>query len=245
MTRDFRRAWTANFSVGMALRSRATRPRKTWPVAVRYRPQSPGQRGSGIREIGPAKFPGCLFFEFMKARERCRAAWNLSRLICQPLRQIDVIIAHNVEPRFFGKLPMVFGEHAVQLGDLFMDIKAFCNHLLYSTRCRQPLGFRGSPPFRISDSVRVGSLSKNARLLQRSSSLGTLRHVAGLIERRLRFCVQIKFWPLVFSHGEKLRHRASPLSIRSSTLLTTQIVIIPRFAGSTVEPAGIGSREAN
>src|SRR5712672_662805 len=196
MTRDFRRAWTANFSVGMALRSRATRPRKTWPVTVRYRPQSPGQRGSGIREIGPAK------------------------------------------------LPVVFGDHAVHLGDLFMDIKAFCNHRLCCTRCRQPLGFSGSPPFSISDSVRVGGLSKNARLLHRSSSLGTLRHRAGLIERRLRFCVQIKFWPLVFSHGEKTTSRGVTLSVRSSTLRIWEVATIMRFElVPGAEPRGMKLRE--
>ena len=37
---------------------------------------------SGILEIGPAKFPSNLFFAFMKAGERCHAAWNLSRLNC-------------------------------------------------------------------------------------------------------------------------------------------------------------------
>ena len=181
----------------------------------------------------------------MKARERRRAAWNLSRLICQPLRQIDVIIVHDVQPRFFGKLPMIFSEHAVHLGDLFMDIKAFCNHLLYSTRCRQPpLGFRGSPPFRINDSVRVGSLSKNARLLHRSSSLGTLRHRAGLIERRLRFCVQIKFWPLVFSHGEKTTSRGVTLSVRSSTLRIREVATIIRFdLVPGAEPRGMTLRE--
>jgi len=138
MTRDFRPPWTTSLSVGMALRSRTTRPSENVARSVRYRQQSPGQGGNGICEIGPAKFPSYLFFEFMKARERRRAAWNLSRLICQPLRQIDVIIVHDVQPRFPGKLPMVFSEHAVHLGDLFMDIKAFCNPLLYSTRCRQP-----------------------------------------------------------------------------------------------------------
>ena len=60
----------------------------------------------------------------MKARERHRATWNLRRLIGKPLRKIGVIIVHNVEPRFFGKLSMVFGEHAVHLGDLFMGTKA-------------------------------------------------------------------------------------------------------------------------
>ena len=73
----------------------------------------------------------------MKTSERCRATWNLRRLIGEPLREINMIIAHDVESRFFGKLPVVFGEHAVQLGDLFMDTKAFCNHLLYSTRCNR------------------------------------------------------------------------------------------------------------
>jgi hypothetical protein len=37
----------------------------------------------------------------------------------------------------------------------------------------------------------------------RGSSAWTLAHRAGLNERRLRFGDRIKFWPLVFSHGEK------------------------------------------
>jgi hypothetical protein len=46
---------------------------------------------------------------------------------------------------------VVFGEHAMHLGDLFT---AFCNQVLYSRRYRQlPLGLRGSPPLRINDSV--------------------------------------------------------------------------------------------
>ena len=38
-------------------------------------------------------FPSYLFFAFIKARERRRAAWNLSRLIGKPLREIGMIIA--------------------------------------------------------------------------------------------------------------------------------------------------------
>src|SRR6267378_811936 len=106
--------------------------------------------------VCPVKLPSYyLFFAFMKARERHRATWNLRRLIGKPLRKIGVIIVHNVEPRFFGKLSMVFGEHAVHLGDLFMGTKAFCNHPLYSTRCRQPPRFSWVSPashkrFRVS-----------------------------------------------------------------------------------------------
>jgi hypothetical protein len=43
----------------------------------------------------------------MKTRERRRAAWNLRCFIGKPLREINVISAHNVELGFFGKLPMV------------------------------------------------------------------------------------------------------------------------------------------
>ena len=219
MTGDFRRAWTASFSVGMALRSRTTRPRKTWPVAVRYRPQSPGQRRSGVREIGPAKFPGCLFFEFMKARERRRAALSTSAT----------------------RAPSNWVESEGALDSLFDRI--FCGKPV-STFPENALGFRGSPPFRINDSVRVGSLSKNARLLHRSSSLGTLRHRAGLIERRLRFCVQIKFWPLVFSHGEKTTSRGVTLSVRSSTLRIREVATIISFdLVPGAEPRGMTLRE--
>jgi hypothetical protein len=95
-----------------------------------------------------------LFFAFIKARERRRAAWNLSRLIGKPLREIGMIISHDVELGSFGELPMVFGEHAVHLSYLFMGTKVFGNHLLYSIRCRQlQLGFRGSPPLRINYAV--------------------------------------------------------------------------------------------
>jgi hypothetical protein len=51
----------------------------------------------------------------------------------------------------------------------------------------------------------------------------------GLIERRLRVCVQIKFWPLVFSHGEKATSGGVILSVRSSTLLIPEVAIITRF----------------
>src|SRR5712664_3984580 len=80
------------------------------------------------------------------------------------------------------------------------------------------LGFRGSPQLRINDSARVGSISKNAGFLHRSSSPGTLGHRAGLNECRLRFGDQIRFWPLVFSHGEKATSQGVNSSVRWSTL---------------------------
>ncbi len=95
---------------------------------------------SGILEIGPAEIPSNLFFAFMKAGERCHAAWNLSRLNCYPLRKICVIITHAVEPRFFSKLPMVFGEDAMHLGDLFIGSKAFCTHP-FTPALSNPLAF--------------------------------------------------------------------------------------------------------
>jgi hypothetical protein len=39
----------------------------------------------------------------MKTSERCRATWNLRRLIGEPLREISMIIAHDVESGFLGK----------------------------------------------------------------------------------------------------------------------------------------------
>jgi hypothetical protein len=90
---------------------------------------------SGFSDSGPRQFPSYLFFAFMKTSERCRATWNLRRLIGEPLREINMIIAHDVESGFLGKLPVVFGEHAMHLGDLFT---AFCNQVLYSRRYRQP-----------------------------------------------------------------------------------------------------------
>jgi hypothetical protein len=81
----------------------------------------------------------------MKTSERYRATWNLRRLIGEPLREINMIIAHDVESGFLGKLPVVFGEHAMHLGDLFT---AFCNQVLYSRRYRQPhYVFVGLPGF--------------------------------------------------------------------------------------------------
>src|SRR5882724_1769813 len=216
MTRDFRPPWTTSLSAGIVPRSGTTRPRKTWSVAVRYRPRSAGQRGGGICEIGPAKFPSYLFFEFVKARERRCAAWNLSRLIGQPLSQINVIIMHDVEPRFSGKLPVVLGEHAVHLGDLFIGTKAFCNHVLCSRRCRQPpSGFRGSPPPCINDSVRVGSISNNAGFLHRSSSIAAVRPGPWGIARASTSaaCASVtesSSGRLFLAMVKKLRHRTSP-----------------------------------
>lgn len=72
----------------------------------------------------------------MKTSERYRATWYLRCLIGEPLREINMIIAHDGESRSFSKLPVVFGEHAMHLGDLFI---AFCNQVLYSR------GYRPTP----------------------------------------------------------------------------------------------------
>ena len=85
----------------------------------------------------PCQVPELLVFrvhESARASPRGVESESPHLLTAAPDRR-DIV--HNVQPRFFGKLPVVFGEHAVQLGDLFMDTKAFCNHLLYSTRCNR------------------------------------------------------------------------------------------------------------
>jgi hypothetical protein len=46
----------------------------------------------------------------------------------------------------------------------------------------------------------VGGISKNARFLHRSGSLGTVRHRTGLVERCQRLGFQIKFRPLLLNH---------------------------------------------
>ena len=69
---------------------------------------------------------------------------------------------------------------------------------------------------------------KSAAFRRMPALLGTLRHREGLIERGLRLCL-IKFWPLVFSHGEKATSGGVILSVRSSTLLIREVAIITRF----------------
>jgi len=154
--------------------------------------------GSGIREIG-LPVPGLLVFRVHDKRASVAPGGGVeSESTHLPTAAPDRRDNRaQCRAALLSQLPVVFGEHAVHLGDLFMDIKAFCNISLLHT-LSTTARFSWVSPFRISDSVRGGGFSKNARLLHRSSSLGTLRHRAALIERRLRVCVQIKFWPLVF-----------------------------------------------
>jgi hypothetical protein len=49
-----------------------------------------------------------LLFAFMKAFQDRRAPWYLRSLIRQPLREIGMIMLHDVERRFHGEIAMVF-----------------------------------------------------------------------------------------------------------------------------------------
>jgi hypothetical protein len=70
----------------------------------------------------------------------------------------------------------------------------------------------------------------------RGSSAWTLGHRAGLNACGLRFGDQIKFWPLVFSHGEKATSQGVTLSVRSSTL---RIREVPSLPGSRCGPKSL------
>jgi hypothetical protein len=85
-------------------------------------------------------------------------------------------------------------------------------------------------------------MSNNPGFLHRSSSLGTLGHRAGLNERRLRFGDRIKFWPLVFSHGEKTTSPGVSPSVRWSTLRIREVAVIKVCAGSGCGPKSLGPK---
>jgi hypothetical protein len=62
---------------------------------------------------GTAFFLPCylfLSFAFVKAFQHCRAPWYLRGLIRKPLREIGVILSHDVEHCFFGELAMVLSK---------------------------------------------------------------------------------------------------------------------------------------
>jgi len=48
-----------------------------------------------------------LLFEFTEAFQGCRAPWYLRGLIGEPLREIGVILLHDVEQGFPGEIAMV------------------------------------------------------------------------------------------------------------------------------------------
>jgi hypothetical protein len=51
-----------------------------------------------------------LLFAFVKAFQDRRAPWNLRGLIRKPLREIGVILLHDVERRLLGELAVVLGK---------------------------------------------------------------------------------------------------------------------------------------
>jgi hypothetical protein len=51
-----------------------------------------------------------LLLAFVKAFDDRRAPWYQCGLIRKPLRKIGVILLHDVEHRFRGKLAMVLGK---------------------------------------------------------------------------------------------------------------------------------------
>jgi hypothetical protein len=48
-----------------------------------------------------------LLFEFTEAFQGCRAPWYLRGLVGEPLREIGVILLHDVEQGFPGEIAMV------------------------------------------------------------------------------------------------------------------------------------------
>ena len=57
---------------------------------------------------------------FAKALRDRRSSCDQRRLIREPLREIGVILLHDVEHGFPGKLSMVLGKEFVQISELFI-----------------------------------------------------------------------------------------------------------------------------
>ena len=57
---------------------------------------------------------------FAKALRDRRSSCDQRRLICEPLREIGVILLHDVERGFLGKPSMVLGKKSVEVGELFI-----------------------------------------------------------------------------------------------------------------------------
>ena len=55
----------------------------------------------------PSERLGFLVFEFAEAFQGRRAPWYLRGLIREPLREIGVILLHDVEQGFPGEIAMV------------------------------------------------------------------------------------------------------------------------------------------
>jgi hypothetical protein len=63
--------------------------------------------GTSFVDIAILRF---LLFAFMKAFQDRRAPWYLRGLIRKPLREIGVILLHDVERCFLGEIAMVLGK---------------------------------------------------------------------------------------------------------------------------------------
>jgi hypothetical protein len=61
-----------------------------------------------------------LLLAFVKALHNRRSPWYLRGLIREPLRQIGVVLLHDVEHRFLGEPAMVFGQQPVHVSELFV-----------------------------------------------------------------------------------------------------------------------------
>jgi len=57
---------------------------------------------------------------FAKALRDRRSSCDQRSLVCEPLRQIGVILLHDVEYGFLGKPSMVLGKESVQVSELFV-----------------------------------------------------------------------------------------------------------------------------
>src|SRR5437899_5671838 len=57
---------------------------------------------------------------FAQTLRNCRSSWYQRGLIREPLREIGVILLHDVEHRFLGELAMVLGKKSVQVSELFV-----------------------------------------------------------------------------------------------------------------------------
>jgi hypothetical protein len=55
-----------------------------------------------------------------QALRDCRAPWDQRGLIREALREVGVILLHDIENRFLGKPAMVLSQESVQVSELFV-----------------------------------------------------------------------------------------------------------------------------
>src|SRR5713226_139140 len=70
-------------------------------------------------------------FAFMKAFQDGRAPWYLRSLIRKPLREIGVILLHDVERCFLGEIAMVPGKYPVHGCEQFIGHGYCCFSVRY------------------------------------------------------------------------------------------------------------------